>query len=369
MSLHNKRSLAAGTEDLLASKNQTPDHLSFKLATRPLILDRIIPPPLKNHPFIFWALIGIILGCASIAISLQTSNPKAYAQLCVLQIIGLVAVPSVIRVCHSLLLDWSINAKKFITGTRRHITNIDTWLDQELSIFEGSPIMLLAGAALATLAPIGFSFANYPIGIGSVENIFALSIVATSAFAAGVALCAMAYGTRIIWRFGNTFRVSVQSHKFGVLSTGEMLLHCCVLIALTWSAYSSSAIFGVTGTGVAIFSVKNPIWILAAPSAAVVLISFIVCQIPLHQRMIEYKHDQLLTIEKILEELKESDARLLNAEVMSKIEFFENRRLQIISLPEWPFAFGTLLGSFGSASMMILTTVVSSYVKTAWALP
>jgi hypothetical protein len=74
-------------------------------------------------------------------------------------------------------------------------------------------------------------------------------------------------------------------------------------------------------------------------------------------------------IEKILEGLKVSDVKLLNADVLRKIDFYERQRTQTMSLPEWPFAFGTLVGSFSSASMVILTTVISSYVKTAWALP
>jgi hypothetical protein len=266
-------------------------------------------------------------------------------------------------------LDWSNNAKKFITDTRLHITNVDAWMDRELSNFEGSPTMLLAGIALAVLAPIGFSLDDYPIGAGNVAIVFSSMVVATSAFVAGVGLCAMAYGMRMIWRFGNSFQISVQSHKFGVLSTGDMLLHCYVLIALIWSSYCCSAIFGVMSSSVAIFSIKNPIWLLAAPSAALVLISFIVCQVPLHKRMIEFKRDQLIAIETILEELKGYEPTMVNAEVLSKFTFYENQRSQTMSLPEWPFAFGTLLGSVSSASMVILTTLVSSYFKSAWALP
>jgi hypothetical protein len=369
MTLLSKHSSAPSSETLLIPNGNRPDHLKGRFGTRTLFLDRLIPPPLKKHPFIFWIAIGFILSCVAVFLSFKTSNPRAYAQMCMLQIIGFVAVPSAIRACRLLILDWNNNAKKFVVGTRLHKTAVDIWLDRELSNFEGSPIMLLGGSALAILALAGFSFDDYPVGIGSAATLYSSFIVAASAFAAGVGLCAMAYGTRTVWRFGNSFHISVQNHKFGVLSTGSMLLQCCVLVTLTWSAYTSSAIFGVMGSSVATFSIKNPIWLLAAPSAALVLVSFIVCQIPLHKRMIEYKRDQLMAIEKILEELKDYEPRLLTAEVLGKIAFFENRRSQIMSLPEWPFAFAALLGSISSASMVILTTLLSSYVKAAWALP
>jgi hypothetical protein len=289
--------------------------------------------------------------------------------MCILQIIGLISVPLVVRVCRQLIVEWASNAKKFVTGMRSCRTDLDAWLKRELAIFDSSPTMLAGGIALGVLAPIGFSFNDYPIGIESPANIFSSLIVATSAFVAGVGLCVMAYGTRTIWRFGNAFHISVQSHKFGVLSTGDMLLQCCTLVALIWSAYSCSAVFGVMSSHFEMFSLRNPVWLLAVPSGVLVLTAFIVCQIPLHKRMIEYKRDQLAGIEKVLEELKASEPGLLNSDLLAKIAFFENRRSQAISLPEWPFAFGALLGSVSSACLVVLTTLASSFAKAAWALP
>ena len=214
-------------------------------ATRTLMLDRIIPPPLRSHPYAWWISLGAILSCLAILFSLRTSNPRAYAEMCILQIAGLTAVPLVIRICRGLIVEWSNNAKKFIVGARTCKTDFDTWLDEELSAFDDSLTMPVAGMVLGGLALLGFSFNDYPIGLGSAASIFASFIVAASAFVAGVGLCTMGYGTRMIWRFGNAFHISVQSHRFGVLSTGDTLLHCSVLVALIWSAYSSSAVFGV----------------------------------------------------------------------------------------------------------------------------
>jgi hypothetical protein len=309
------------------------------------------------------------LGSLAVLFSLRTSNPKAYAEMCILQITGLIAVPLVIRVCRAQLVEWSINAKTFVIGMRSHQTNVDTWFDKELRAFDSSQAMLLGGIALGTLAVTGFSFSDYPIGFGSREYIFSTFIVAASAFVAGIGLCTMAYGTRTIWRFGNTFQISVQSHKFGVLSTGNTLLYCCILVALIWSAYSCSAVFGIMNSKFEIFSITDPIWSLAVPSGVLVLASFILCQVPLHKRMVEYKRGQLVNVERILEELKGSEPASLNSDLLAKIAFFENRRSQTISLPEWPFAFGAFLGSVGSACVVILTTLASSFVKAAWALP
>src|SRR5579863_9101099 len=198
------RSSGDSHKELLPTEGGTLIHLNRKsAAVRPLMLDRIIHPrPLKKHPFLFWISVGILLACASTYFSLKTTNPKAYTEMCVLQIIGLVTVPLIIRACHKMILDWSRNATRFITRTRLPVANIDAWLDREISIFEGSPLMLCGGFAFAIIAPIGFSFADYPVGFGSAQNAFASSIVAISAFVAGVGLCAMAYGTRMIWRFG-----------------------------------------------------------------------------------------------------------------------------------------------------------------------
>lgn len=79
--------------------------------------------------------------------------------------------------------------------------------------------------------------------------------------------------------------------------------------------------------------------------------------------MIEYKRERLMTVETILKNLKISDANLLNADVLSKIRFFEDQKSEAISFPEWPFAFKTLLGSLGSTSMVVLAPIASTIVK------
>ncbi len=363
MTTEGKTGTGGNNVDLDKQGKRKPDRSSAKPTTRPLMLEHFIPRSLRGHPFAFWIMVGVILSCASIALSLNTSNPKAYSEMCLLLTIGLVAVPSVVRACHFLMLDWSRNTKNFITDIPPSIAKIDDWWNRELSIFEGSPTMFMAGVAVALIALLGYSLDDYPIGVQSLENAFAACILAASAFAAGVGLCTMVYGTRIIWRFGTAFKISIQGHRFGVLSTGDMLLNCYFLIALTWSVYLSSAVFGIMAGNLPINSWKNPVWILALPSALAALITFVVCQIPLHQRMIEYKRERLMTVETILKNLKISDANLLNADVLSKIRFFEDQKSEAISFPEWPFAFKTLLGSLGSTSMVVLAPIASTIVK------
>jgi hypothetical protein len=78
--------------------------------------------------------------------------------------------------------------------------------------------------------------------------------------------------------------------------------------------------------------------------------------------MREFKHSELRRVDHVLDTLVPVDAHAATSEVREKIRFFESRRAEIVSLPEWPFDFRAFLGAIASSAMIALPPLISSFV-------
>ena len=191
-------------------------------------------------------------------------------------------------------------------------------------------------------------------------------LIALSAFVAGLGLYTVFEASRLIFRLGDgTHRILVKSHKFGIVSTGSMLLECYFVIALVCAVYYLSAITGAKSL-VSDFKYWNPpLWMLTVPTAVFIFSSFIICQIPLHKQMVRYKRNKLAEVERRLDDLKPKFERSLTTKLREEIKFNEDKRLEILSLPEWPFGLKAMLGAIGSSVTVVLPTLFSLIVKIA----
>jgi hypothetical protein len=171
----------------------------------------------------------------------------------------------------------------------------------------------------------------------------------------------------MVWRLG-TFQIRVKSHKFGVMSTGRAMVECFFVFAVGWSIYCTIVILGLVDLDSArsiidlLLFAKYPFFILVLPTFFAMFVCFIICQIPIHNRIIEFKKNELFDLDNRLDQLNALRAEKLTNEVRDNVEFLEKKRKEVVLLPEWPFGFNVLLGAVGSSFTIILPTLVSSFV-------
>ena len=73
-----------------------------------------------------------------------------------------------------------------------------------------------------------------------------------------------------------------------------MLVKCYALIAVAWCFYTGSATWSLSGTWV-------PVLALATPAVIFFVGSFILCQFPLHRRMVQCKRTELIELDDVLD--------------------------------------------------------------------
>lgn len=104
-----------------------------------------------------------------------------------------------------------------------------------------------------------------------------------------------------------------------------------------------------------------PILVLALPSVVFLLTSFVVSQLRIHWRMLDFKREQLAEVRRSLRKLLDTSPQQLTQEEMARIEFLQNLEARTASLPEWPFGWRAMLGavltSFAAVFPMVLDVV------------
>ncbi len=207
--------------------------------------------------------------------------------LCILQAIGIMLVPLMFKICFNRLIkDWSQNLANFILDE----PDISTRFMSGLTFISNSRPMYYAGCGLAILGVV--SLFKYLKDLSFLPMVFGFVLVLCSAFFAGIGLYGIFVGARAVYRLGN-FSVRVSKHKFGIISTGRMLLKCYFLIAITWSLYSMSALWGIPDTDHLFAALVGPSLILGVPTFVAIFGSFVICQVPLHRKMVEFKKKEL----------------------------------------------------------------------------
>jgi len=120
---------------------------------------------------------------------------------------------------------------------------------------------------------------------------------------------------------------------------GRALVKCYALIAIIWCCYTAS---GVWGGGEWI-----PMAALAVPTLVFFVSSFVVCQLPLHDCMVECKRAVLLELDDLLERLTPTSPIDLSQERQRQIDFCVAEMKRVNKWPEWPFSTGNLSGVVG----------------------
>jgi hypothetical protein len=332
-----------------------------------LAIDRIVPFRWRHYSLFVWFLIAAILTGFSVALAWPMKDPWPFLGLCFPLAAAVFVVPLAFTFCCRWLIEWSRGTTAFAQpadgpGSSEKLA-ADEWLIRQLSFFSGSFPMCISGAIMSLLALTAYKLAGYPIGHDGLASIFAAALLAFSAFLAGIGVHAIFCATRMIWRFGE-YQITVKNHKFGILSTGRVLVRCYFVIGLVWGIYTSSAVLASPHFDFRMAAI--PLLVLAAPAFVAILASFVIGQIPLHNKMVEFKRNELRKVERKLDGYSGAFEDITE-KMREDIHFLEAARERILALPEWPFAFTTFLGAIGSSVMpALLSSVVTAAVK-LWA--
>jgi hypothetical protein len=337
----------------------------------PLVVDTFVPRPFKNRPMVFAGVVAGLFASISSVIAIFMHEPRPYLGLCIPVAFGLVSVPFAFRFAHHRFVEWAQTANSFVVAHGKDERSADEdkdvqqWLLAQLSFFAGSRDMYLTGLMLSVWALLAFYLGDYFSYMNAWQMAFVCGLIGLSAFVAGLGLHAIYGASRLIWRLGDgTHRILVRGHKFGILSTGRMLLQCYFVIALVCMVYYLSAVTGERSFLSELKFWNPPVWMLVLPTAGFILASFVVCQIPLHKQMVTFKRNELAKVERRLDELKKRFEKTFTGKLREEIKFHEDRRLEILSLPEWPFGLKGMLGAIGSSVTVVLPTLFSLIAKT-----
>jgi hypothetical protein len=316
-----------------------------------------------------WTVFALLVG-TSCAIALHSPEPRPYLGLCLPIAAGFLMIPYAARFAHRRFLEWAANVPSFartaLPGATTPGQGADLWIASELSFFKGSPRMYGAGLCLAAWALAAFYLGGYFSNLNVLQLSFFCALTILSASLAGAGLYAILCATRMIWRLGDgRYRILVRDHKFGVLSTGRLLGETYFVVACICMMYDVSAVLGERNL-YADFKYSNPpLWMLVVPTAVFIAATFICCQVPLHRQMVAFKKSELTRIETRLDQMKLEDEQSISSEQRTYIQFCEDRRKEILSLPEWPFGLKSVLGTAVSSITAGLPTLFSAIGKAA----
>ncbi len=332
----------------------------------PLATDRFVPVAFRSHPLIFWFLAFLFATVVSVAAGWQLPERRAYWGLTIPHALGLFSVPLVYKYCYLQFTDWSNNASAFILTTPAEMESqgIQLWMERELQFFCGSAPMYWFAIGISVLATSLFCFSeNYLVTTPYVPKFFALLVVFASAFPAGLGLYSIFSGLQMLRRLGR-FKVRVTNHKFGVLSTGQMLVNILIAVSLAWSGYVSASVFGIADFSKTFIHLKWPVLLLVVPTFCFFIWAFVLSQFPLHRRMVDFKRAELSRVEQALRGFDSVDYDMLTMECREKIEFYERKKMEILNLPEWPFKFSALLGMGTSTLVMLWPALIGPLLPT-----
>ena len=322
----------------------------------------LLPSPIKMY--FVWIVFSLLVGM-SCAIAFYTPEPRPYLGLCLPIATGLLLIPYAFRFAHRRFVEWTANVASFAQAASSGPTApgqaADRWILSELSFFNGSPPMYGAGLCLAAWTLSAFYLGGYLSNLGVLQLSFFCILTTLSASLAGAGLYAIFCGARLIWRLGDgRYRILVRGHKFGILSTGRLLGEIYFVIACICMVYDLSAVLGERDLYAGFNYWNPPLWMLVIPTAVLIVAAFIYCQVPLHRQMVAFKKSELTRVETRLDRIELDDEQGTSSERQAFIRFYEDRRKEILSLPEWPFGLTGIFGTIGSSITAGLPTVFTA---------
>ena len=299
----------------------------------------------------FWVILG--MSCVTVSLSLYVATGAKPLLVRVAPVsAGAALIPLGMKVIYGLLSGWESSLTTFVVRPK---SEPQSWYRDQFEAFLRTPVPICVGFLWMALSIGAFSLAGTFGELGLQIKAAAIVTLGFAAFVCGVGLTSIFYLGRVIWQLGSS-PVTVAAHRFGVLSTGDILLKCYVVIAAIWCVYTSSAVWNVA-TG----------WItmvlLAVPAVFFIVGSFVVCQLPLHWRMVDFKHTLVRDLEQQIAALQAKNLDTLSDRERQLLVLLRSLSKEALPLPEWPFRWKALAGVFVFSIGAIAPAIVSTLIR------
>lgn len=315
--------------------------------------DKLSPRAAPNGA-VFWSTLGGVLSLASAFSYWKTGDPRYLGTLLPLSV-GTALVPPAVRTGYWILLRWRRHLYRFAEPGKMVLDEAESfeeWYLNHFQEFATRPLPLVAAVAFAALALLAFVLGGTLTGLSMAGIAFTLATVIFAGVAAGIGITAVFGLARLVWRIGRSVeRVSVEDHKFGVTTTGRSLTKIYLVAGGVWAVFSASAVWTVPAGWL-------PLSLLALPAFVLILISFVYCQIPLHQKMQEEKRRRIAKLDDLRQSLAPNNAGDLDLDTHRKIRSIEQEISRIANLPDWPFQYTSLFGTAGAMLLSQAPTVL-----------
>jgi hypothetical protein len=254
----------------------------------------------------------------------------------------LALVPAAMRIIFSILWEWTQRVKDFVRVESAQESGVTSWICKQFDVFLDSIAPLAFGIVYAAFALFVYDKTGAFTGLSTRQAMASAVVVWLGSFVCGVGLTSIFYLGRFIWRLGRRYPIRVTPHAHGIISTGDTLLQCYLIVAVVWAVYTSSAVWNLSGR---VF----PLLALSLPALTGFVSSFIICQIPLHERMVEEKRARLKELDTLLQNLSPVQIDELTEVRREQVAFCVAEIDRVANWPEWPFRLRSFSGVVGAA--------------------
>jgi hypothetical protein len=248
-------------------------------------------------------------------------------------LIGL--VPLNTKVIYTILLDWVQFLPQFTPLHEVSQPKLEAWVRREFKRLGDSLTPCYFGITFALFAAAIYATTGEFTHLKTFEAVSCAAITMLAAFVCGTGLAALFGLVCSIWRLGRTFPVRVSEHSCGILSTGSALMKCYGIVALVWLFATGSAAWALQDRWIVLLAID-------LPALCFLVGSFVVCQYPLHVRMVEYKRSALFRLDNVLERVAPNNADEMSEYRKQQVEFCLSEMKRIEKLPNWPFSLGSV---------------------------
>ncbi len=285
-----------------------------------------------------WMVFGGLALAYSIWVSIMLGNPD-YAKLMVPLSLGVILTPVGVRIGFLQVVNWHYTATDFIDAKSK---NLNEWIEAEFSDFQRARLPLIIGLVASLGAPVAFLLGGSMTGLSMWIGFGSWIVIVVSAFCSGVGIGAMFILARFVWRLGKKYSFKKIPSGFGVSPFGRTILKVYLIACGIWFIYTLSAAGAPSQPLV-------PLLVLAAPAVVLLLGTFVFCQLPAHERLMQSKRARINEIDELILRYSPGPEVELTSETIKKLEFLQQMKDRVSDYPEWPVGkLGSLTAVGGS---------------------
>ncbi len=298
-----------------------------------------------------WVSVGILLAISAL-VTFRISGEVLFVTTGFVLGIATTLVPLGVKAGYLIFRDLGRRLDVFLTSAAERPSEVfSELLDKRL---RQTSVVYVSGAAFGLLALVAFTeggaFEFGPKAPAMLRVQMGITIGAAGV-AAGIGLGLIIILTSIVSEL-DRFEVKLAPHKFGICAVGNTVLKIYMLTAAIWFVFSCSAVVGLR-------DIVTPLISLAGLTLVLFLVSFPVCLMPLHRRMVGEKAVRVVQRYESWERLSEKPIGERNEQHFRMLSEAKREYEETLALPEWPFGWKTALAIATSGVVSNLPAIAS----------